>query len=182
MAVVNAALGAYRPGIATTEVPVDARRETDRRRLNAAAILLGMGLGGFFDGIVLHQILQWHHMVSTPTPPDTLENLQLNTLGDGLFHAATWLVTVAGVFTLMSSNGARADPGGLRTLIGGALVGWGLFNTVEGSVDHHLLGLHHVRPGPDEGLYDIAFLAWGAVMLVVGWALVRGARPRVRGS
>jgi uncharacterized membrane protein len=27
-------------------------------------LLLGIGLGGFFDGIVLHQILQWHHMLS----------------------------------------------------------------------------------------------------------------------
>jgi uncharacterized membrane protein len=27
-----------------------------------AGILLGLGLGGFFDGIILHQVLQWHHM------------------------------------------------------------------------------------------------------------------------
>jgi uncharacterized membrane protein len=148
-------------------------RTPDRTRLIAAATLLGLGLGGFFDGIVLHQILQWHHMVSTPTPPDTLENLQLNTLGDGIFHAATWVVTVAGIFVLISSNGARHEEGGTRTLIGGMLVGWGLFNTVEGVVDHHLLGLHHVRPGPDEFLYDVGFLAWGVVMLAIGIAVIR---------
>lgn len=147
----------------------------NRGRLVAAAILLGLGLGGFFDGIVFHQILQWHHMVSTPTPPTTLENLELNTLGDGLFHAATWIVTVIGIFTLMSSNGARQEPGGQRTLVGGLLVGWGLFNLVEGAVNHHLLGLHHVRPGPDELLYDLGFLVWGAVMLIVGIALIRSA-------
>ncbi len=143
-----------------------------RNRLIVAAILLGVGLGGFFDGIVLHQILQWHHMVSTPTPPDTLENLELNTLGDGIFHAATWVVTVAGMFALMSSNGARQKEGGTRTLIGGMLAGWGLFNSLEGVVDHHLLDLHHVRPGPDEFFYDIAFLIWGVFMLAVGVALV----------
>jgi uncharacterized membrane protein len=154
------------------------RRETDRRRLVAAAVLLGLGLGGFFDGIVLHQILQWHHMVSTPTPPDTLANLELNTLGDGIFHAATWILTVAGVFVLMSSNGARNEVGGLQTLIGGALVGWGLFNVVEGLIDHHLLGLHHVRPGPDELLYDVAFLGWGAAMLAIGAAAIRSATQR----
>jgi uncharacterized membrane protein len=152
-------------------VPLE--RAPSRNRLIVAAILLGLGLGGFFDGIVLHQILQWHHMVSTPTPPDTLENLQLNTLGDGIFHAATWVLTVAGVFVLMSSNGARHEEGGTRTLVGGMLVGWGLFNTIEGLVDHHLLNLHHVRPGPDEFLYDIAFLVWGMIMLAVGVALVR---------
>ena len=29
------------------------------------AIVLGIGLGGFLDGIVLHQILQWHHMLTS---------------------------------------------------------------------------------------------------------------------
>jgi uncharacterized membrane protein len=152
--------------------------EPDRGRLIVAAVLLGLGLGGFFDGIVLHQILQWHHMVSTPTPPDTLANLQLNTLGDGMFHAATWIVTVAGVFVLMSSNGARHEEGGMLTFIGGALLGWGLFNVVEGLVDHHVLNLHHVRPGPDEFAYDVAFLAWGVIMLAAGAWWIRTAGNR----
>jgi uncharacterized membrane protein len=148
----------------------------DRRRLHVAAVLLGIGLGGFFDGIVLHQILQWHHMVSSPVPPATIEDLELNTLGDGLFHGATWIVTVAGVFVLMASDGARHESGGTRILVGGMILGWGLFNTIEGLVDHHLLGLHHVRAGPDELAYDLAFLAWGVGMLVAGTLLVRSAR------
>jgi len=78
---------------------------------------------------------------------------------------------------LMTSNGARRAPGGMRTLIGGALAGWGLFNVVEGIVDHHLLNLHHVRPGPDELAYDLAFLAWGALMLLAGVVLVRASEP-----
>jgi uncharacterized membrane protein len=150
-------------------------RSPDRRRLIVASILLGLGLGGFFDGIVLHQILQWHHMISTPTPPDTLENLQLNTVGDGIFHAATWALTVAGIFVLLASNGARHEEGGMRTLIGGMLVGWGVFNTVEGVIDHHLLGLHHVRPGPDESLYDVGFLIWGSIMVMAGVVAIRQA-------
>ncbi len=150
--------------------------QPNRTRLIVAAILLGLGLGGFFDGIVLHQILQWHHMVSTPTPPNTLENLELNTLGDGIFHAATWLLTLTGVLVLTTSNGARHQEEGGRTLSGGMLVGWGSFNVVEGLVDHHLLGLHHVRPGPDELVYDVGFLIWGGIMLLVGVALIRRAR------
>ncbi len=152
------------------------RREPSRRRLIVAAILLGLGLGGFFDGIVLHQILQWHHMVSTPTPPNTLANLELNTLGDGVFHAATWVLTVTGVFTLMASDGARHDDGGGSTLMGGMLVGWGLFNTVEGVIDHHIIGLHHVRPGPNESLYDVGFLVWGLIMLAIGAWLIRSTQ------
>lgn len=67
-----------------------ATNSEDRHFPTAAGILLGLGLGGFFDGIVLHQILQWHHMAtSAGYPADSLENLKLNTLLDGLFHAST---------------------------------------------------------------------------------------------
>ena len=153
-------------------------REPNSRRLIIAAVVLGLGLGGLFDGIVLHQILQWHHMISTPIPPTSLENLQANTLGDGVFHAVTWALTVTGVLALVSSNGALHQHHGVRTLVGGMLLGWGLFNVVEGVMAHHLLNLHHVRPGQDEFAYDAAFLIWGIAMLVVGIALVRGASVR----
>jgi uncharacterized membrane protein len=142
------------------------------------AILLGIGLGGFFDGIVLHQILQWHHMVSEAFPPDDLANLQLNTVADGLFHAATWVITLVGVaLTWRAMGRTRARPPA-RFLVGGLLAGWGIFNVVEGLINHQLLGLHHVRPGPDEALYDIGFLVWGAVMLVAGLALLRRSETR----
>jgi uncharacterized membrane protein len=142
-----------------------------------AGIVLGIGLGGLFDGIVFHQILQWHHMLSGPTPPDTVPNLQLNTLADGLFHGATWVVTLAGVWLLLRATGGRRTGPGARALVGGLLAGWGLFNLVEGVVDHYVLGVHHVRPGPDQALYDAAFLAWGALFLAVGWWLNRSTRP-----
>lgn len=136
-------------------------------------VLLGLGLGGFFDGIVIHQLLQWHHMVSEVYPPDTLENLRLNTVGDGLFHAATWVFTALGAFLLWS--GLRGSHPAWRTsaFIGTLLFGFGLFNVVEGLIDHQLLGIHHVRPGPYQLAYDIGFLIWGAVMLLGGWVLMR---------
>lgn len=149
------------------------------RPVVGAGVLLGLGLGGFFDGIVLHQILQWHHMVSVNYPPDTLANLELNTLADGLFHAVTWLLTVAGIFALWRAR--RKWPNGLSsgTLMGGLLIGWGLFNLVEGVIDHHLLQVHHVRPGPNQLAWDLGFLAWGAVMLIGGWLWARSA-PAIR--
>jgi len=142
-------------------------------------ILLGLGLGGFFDGIVLHQILQWHHMLSAHTPPDSLANLELNTLADGLFHASTWVLTSIGLFLLWAAM-RRGAPLGWNRLIGGLLAGWGAFNIVEGLIDHQLLGVHHVRSGPDELLYDIGFLMWGAVMLGIGVWLLRRDRGAVR--
>lgn len=52
----------------------------------------------------------------------------------------------------------------------------GLFNLVEGLVDHQLLGIHHVKLDADGDpvvALDVAFLAFGALLLVVGSALAR---------
>jgi uncharacterized membrane protein len=160
-------------------------REDRRVRSGSLAppgLLLGVGLGGLFDGIVLHQILQWHHLVSTPTPPTDLRALEVNTLADGLFHILAWVVVVVGLSILRGSADVLTSPGGGRQMAGAVLVGWGSFNLVEGVVDHHLLNLHHVRPGPDQLVYDLGFLAWGAVMVAIGVALYRSGKREVAGA
>lgn len=146
----------------------------------SAGVLLGLGLGGFFDGIVLHQILQWHHMAtSAGYPADTLENLELNTMLDGLFHAATYVFTVAGLIVLWRSARRPHFWWSPLMLFATILIGFGLFNLVEGVVDHHLLELHHVNetvPREQWIYWDIGFLVWGAAMLLVGLALLRRGR------
>jgi uncharacterized membrane protein len=149
----------------------------------AAVFLLGLGLGGFFDGIVFHQLLQWHHMVSSWYPPTSLENLRLNTRWDGLFHCATCLLVVLGIALFWRKASVRELYWSTEMLIGGLLVGWGSFNLVEGLVDHSLLGLHHVNetvPAVERPFWDLAFLAWGALMLAGGRALQRQADRRRR--
>ena len=151
----------------------DTKGYDGRRRAVWGVVLLGAGLGGFFDGIVVHQILQWHHMFTAEYPPTTLGNLELNTLGDGLFHAVTYLSTVAGLLLVWSATRGPRVRWSNKLLFGGLLAGWGTFNVVEGIVDHQLLRIHHVRPGPNELAYDLGFLAWGAIMLVAGLLLMR---------
>jgi uncharacterized membrane protein len=148
------------------------------RPLINAGILLGIGLGGFFDGTVLHQILQWHHLLSNAGyPPNSVENLQINTLADGLFHAATYISTAMGVFALWRVMQHRHSMLSGRALIGAMLVGWGGFNLVEGIIDHQILGIHHVREGAANVLlWDIGFLVWGALMLIGGWWLIQSAQ------
>lgn len=148
----------------------------EQKRWMTGGVFLGLGLGGFFDGIVLHQLLQWHHMVSEPYPPDTLQNLRINTLGDGLFHSLNWVFTVLGTFLLWSGLRASRATWQTAAFLGTLLFGWGLFNVVEGLIDHQILGIHHVRPGPYWLAYDLGYLAWGAVMLLIGWRLMRAAR------
>lgn len=151
---------------------------TTRGPLLRAALVLGVGLGGFFDGIVFHQLLQWHHMLSSRVPADTVPGLELNTLMDGAFHAATWILTVVGIWLLVRAwdTGGSGDRG--RLVVGGLVAGWGTFNLGEGLVNHYLLEIHHVRPGPDEALYDLGFLAWGALFLGIGWWLARPGAAR----
>src|SRR3954453_24228586 len=96
----------------------------------AAGVLFGLGLGGYFDGIVLHQLLQWHHMVSSWYPPNTIENLQLNTTWDGIFHAATYLFVVAGLYLLWRYAHPRRLRWSNRQLPVTLLLPWGLFNLI----------------------------------------------------
>ncbi|MBG0831846.1 DUF2243 domain-containing protein [Planomonospora sp. ID67723] len=150
-------------------------------------IVLGIGLGGFVDGILLHQILQWHHMLTStgtdniglaPYPATTVHGLQINTLWDGLFHTFTWLAVLTGLALLYSRvTHARGRVWASRVLWGWVLVGWGLFNLVEGVIDHHLLGIHHVRTGPGQLAWDLGFLALGALLVAGGYLLQRSAAP-----
>jgi uncharacterized membrane protein len=149
-------------------------------RLIWAGILLGIGLGGFFDGIVLHQILQWHHLLSShgDYPVTTVAGLRVNTLWDGLFHAGTLMATVAGLFLLWSGALPRHAPWSTRRFLGLLLLGWGSFNLIEGVIDHHILTIHHVNETapPEQWLWwDLAFLVWGGIMLLAGWILIHAS-------
>ena len=145
-----------------------------------AGILFGLGLGGFFDGIVLHQLLQWHHLLtSAGYPPDSVENLKVNTFWDGLFHALTYVFVAAGLVVLWRASRRTHLRWSSKLLAGTLLMGFGAFNLVEGIVDHQILGLHHVNetaPREQWIYWDMAFLAWGAAMLAGGWLLLRAGR------
>lgn len=144
-----------------------------------AGVLFGLGLGGFFDGIVLHQVLQWHHMLSSWYPVNTIENLKLNTFWDGVFHSSTYLFVVAGLFILWRTAQRRHLYWSSDLLIGSMLIGFGAFNCVEGLIDHQLLGLHHVnelKPEQQRIYWDGGFLVWGLLMLLVGYFNLRRGR------
>ncbi|TWG96355.1 putative membrane protein [Nocardioides sp. J9] len=154
----------------------------DTRPTRAVGLLYGIGFGAFVDGIVLHQLLQWHHMVShvDDYPTTTVAGLEANTLADGLFHAVAWVcLLAAAICTFRAWRAGRLSPR-WSFHVGLALAGWGLFNLVEGLVDHHLLGVHHVRDDLSAPLaWDLGFLALGAVLVAGGWLLHRAGADRV---
>lgn len=151
------------------------------KSLTKAGIVLGLGLGGFIDGIVLHQILGWHHLVCTTETcqVETVEALKLQNTQDGFFHLATWLLTASGVAMLFRAARDQRQAWAGRTLSGAMLAGWGAFNFVEGLIDHQLLGIHHVLPGhPNQLLFDLLFLASGVILMAIGASLVRSGQRR----
>jgi len=142
--------------------------------------LLGVGLGGFVDGIVLHQLLQWHHLMTGDDeyPVTTVAGLETNTVADGVFHLLTWMLVLLGVSLSLRAwqRGELAPP--WRLHVGLLFAGWGAFNLVEGLLSHQLIGLHHVRDDLGGPLsWDLGFLALGALLLTVGMLLVRRSSP-----
>ena len=125
--------------------------------------LMGVGLGGFVDGILLHQILPWHHMLTDTgdNPMTTVAGLETNTLADGFFHLATWVFVALGMLTAIRAWQRRELAPSWRAQFGMLLTGWGVFNVVEGVIEHQLLGIHHVRDdlGGPIG-WDLAFSRW----------------------
>lgn len=149
----------------------------NRGPLISAGTLLGVGFGGFVDGIALHQILQVHNMLSAKYPPTTLVNAEINMFWDGLFHAFCWAMAAIGLVLLWRA-GQRSDvPWSTRTFVGSLVFGWGLFNLVEGVIDHHILNVHHVVERLGQSGFDFAFLAVGGLFMIgLGLAVIRSGR------
>lgn len=167
-----------------TATPRTERTAARTRPSRLAGFLYGVGLGGFVDGIVLHQIFQWHHMLShTPDHPvTTVAGLEVNTLADGFFHLAMWLlVLAASISTIRAWRQGRLAPN-WSFHFGLVLLGWGTFNIVEGLIDHHILQVHHVRDDLGGPLsWDIGFLLVSVLLIGAGWLLhQRGVRSLER--
>jgi len=136
-------------------------------------LLIGIGLGGLIDGIVFHEILQWHNTLSNAVPPTDADRLRFNILADGLFHAGAWLVTALGLLLLWrsvrSGRSNTTTPGAFGALLGGV----GLFNLTEGIVCHHVLYLHNVREVADPTDWNLGFLIVAGIVPLMLGALLR---------
>jgi uncharacterized membrane protein len=147
------------------------------RRSRRAGVTIGIGLGGFVDGILLHQIMHWHNMGSSVLPPTTIEALERNMVWDGLFHAAAWLITLIGVYMLQFDASRGLAIPSAREFSGQLIMGWGLFNLIESVIDHHILNLHHVKDLPIHvPILDWLFLiVCGLGFIALGAILARPA-------
>lgn len=152
----------------------------NRRSLLWSGGILGFGLGGFFDGIVLHQILQWHHFASSLIPTDTVQGLELNTLWDGLFHISAYATVVLGLVLLWRAIQHPQAVHSPRTVISGVLIGFGIFHVFDSIANHWLLNLHHICYGPNTATCDAGYFVIGIMLIAAGMLMRRmSALPTV---
>jgi uncharacterized membrane protein len=139
--------------------------EEPSRSLLWPAILVGIGVAGSLDEIVLHQLLRWHHLYDRGSQAAGL-------IADGIFHLGSTAALAIGLVLLVQRW--RNGRGPLRQSAAGILLGAGGFNLYDGIIQHKLLGLHQVRAGAPNNLpYDMVFIGVATVVLVAGLLLLR---------
>ena len=111
-------------------------------------------------------------MLSNKVSTATVAGKSVNMFWDGIFHASTLIIVCAGILSLWNlskRNDIAKDTG---ILAGGLLTGWGLFNCVEGTINHHIAGLHNVREYANHDLWNVGFLILSILLLNTGIAAV----------
>ena len=161
--------------MATTNTSQEASAQ-GTRALHWIGLVLGIGLIGSLDEIVLHQLLQWHNFyVHTTT--------YWRIVSDGLFHLVSSMLLFGGALLLWSRRQLISSVRAGRALAAGLLIGMGAFNLYDGTIQHKLLQLHPVREGvPNQLPYDLAFNGMALILLALGWMLWRNPRPARRGA
>lgn len=133
--------------------------------------VLGFGFGGLLDVLVFHFVLQWHHLLSTLYAPTTVRGLRTNVYFDGVFSLVMVGLTVAGGVILFRVLNRSDRPYSPARVFGSVLVGMGLFNVLDGVVDHYVLHIHDVVHGTQR--FNPHWLGASLLLLGVGILVLR---------
>lgn len=152
------------------------RHSLPTARLALAGGVLGFSLGGFFDGILLHQVLQWHHLFSL-VPGEVWRDIRAQIMMDGWFHVLHFVIAVVGLALLWRARRDFSGTGSDRKLIGAALLGFSCWQFVDVVLFHWILMIHRIRVDvPNPLAYDLGWLLlFGVSSLAAGLWLWRGA-------
>lgn len=152
-----------------------AQKACPDRRFFWSSALLGFSLGGFFDGILLHQVLQWHHLLSG-VESEAVQDIRVQVLADGLFHLLMYVIALVALAMLWSAR-RMPPPPSPAFLLGNAMIGFGTWHVIDAVVSHWLLGIHRIRmDSPDPLLWDLAWFFVFGVLVIVGGAWLRRRR------
>lgn len=142
--------------------------------LTSASIIIGIGMGGFLDGIVLHQVLQVHEMLSNKIPPTDYVSKSVNMFWDCIFHLFCFIVVIIGIILLWKLMKRTDINRSGNLLAGGLTAGWGLFNIVEGVINHQVLQLHNVvEIAANHAIANYSFLVVSVLMLIAGYVIIK---------
>lgn len=126
-------------------------------------ILFGLGLVGFIDEAVFHQLLHWHHFYDKSTT-------DIGLVSDGVFHAFSWFATIASSFLLADLH--RKQAYWFKRWLAGVFLGGGAFQLYDGTIQHKLMGLHQIRYVENVYVYDIIWNFIAIVMIIIGITLI----------
>ncbi|MDQ6598629.1 DUF2243 domain-containing protein [Bacillus salipaludis] len=128
-----------------------------------SGIMFGVGLAAFLDEAVFHQLMHWHHFYDKSTTTVGL-------VSDGIFHAFSWFATVGALFMVADLRRRRAFI--FKRWLGSVLLGAGVFNFYDGTVQHKLMRLHQIRYNVDILPYDMAWNIIAIIFIIIGIALL----------
>jgi len=128
-----------------------------------SGILFGLGLIAFIDETVFHQLLHWHHFYDKSTT-------DIGLVSDGLFHSFSWFATIVSSFMLAELK--RSGNWMASLWWGGVLLGAGVFQLYDGTVQHKLMSLHQIRYNVNILPYDIVWNVSAAAMIIIGAYIV----------
>lgn len=155
------------PNNATPPTPRPPTAALNRRTV-MSGLFFGVGIAAaIIDLFIFHLLLQWHHFYDLSTTTTAL-------VADGLFHGATWLITVWGLFMFADVRQQIAVP--WTRWAGAVLTGTGFFQLVDGIVFHKLLGIHQIRYGVDLLVYDLVWILSAIILLTIGLVMLRRTR------
>jgi uncharacterized membrane protein len=146
------------------------------------AALLGIALGGLFDGILLHQVLQWHHLLSL-VGSESLHDIRAQVLADGLFHVLMYAIACLGLWLLWLPRRSEAAPN-QSSLWGTVLLGFGVWQIVDVVLFHWLIRIHRIRVDVADPIWwDIGWMiVFGVPALAAAWWLIRRDGPPPTGT
>jgi uncharacterized membrane protein len=135
-----------------------------------SGFLFGVGFIAFFDEMVFHQLLHWHHFYDKSTT-------SIGLVSDGFFHAFSWLATVGGLFLFADLR--RRNALWLKRWFGGVLLGAGVFQLYDGTIQHKLMGIHQIRYVDNILPYDLTWNISAALFIIVGAVIVLQTKKEI---
>ena len=140
----------------------ESRTEYASRNL-LSGLLFGIGGMAFVDEVIFHQLLQWHHFYDLSTP-------RVGIVADGLLNSFAWFAAIGGLFLFADLR--RRSAVWMKRWVAAFFLGLGGFQLFDGIIDHKVLQTHQIRYGVELLPYDLAWNLFGAVLIVIGIALL----------